>query len=457
MQERQAQTSRVWIFLTGFGLMLCLAACSQAHPAVVEQVRWASERVPVVFVPGVTGVSLRDRVTGESAWGRGHDLISPHDRGHGTARPLFPDRGGPDLVSGRVILNLRLFGLIRIRVYQELLDLFERNGYRLGDLERPRPETDFFLFAYDWRQDNVDSAARLAAQLDRLRQVRGQSRLRVNLICQSNGAHICRYFTKYGGVELETAESGEHLPDELVEVEKMVLVGSSNGGSIRILRELNRGRRYVKFVGRFWSPETIFSYLSLYQDLPAYSRDLFVDERGQSLDVDLYSAESWRRYGWSVFDPGIRRELAKPQVRRWFGSEDERFDLLQTLLDRARRFQQVLRRDVAGFGTTRYYLIMNARRQTASRAALIAAEETWLTLFEDDKRVRHHSDLRDAVISMGDGHATLESQRWLSDQESRQLARPPLDVDGSHRRVILQPATHQALLEILAEEHPPRP
>ena len=227
-----------------------VVGCTQVSPPVVETEVAASVRTPVVFVPGVTGVGLRDTATEEFVWGKGKDLLRPHDRGHGLARSVTASHPGPRIVPGGVILELQLFGLIRFRIYQPLVDLFLANGYRLGDLEHPRSTDDFFLFSYDWRQDNVASAARLADQLETLRRVRGQETMRINLICQSNGAHICRYFTKYGGLSLEDAESGHPRVPASSTVDSLILVGASNGGSIRVLRDLNRGRKYVDVIGR---------------------------------------------------------------------------------------------------------------------------------------------------------------------------------------------------------------
>lgn len=431
--------------------------CSQSPPLVVEQDRLATQRVPVVFVPGVTGVGLRDRATGRSVWGQGNHLLGPHDRGHRIARPPFSGRGGPDLLPDGVILDLRIFGVVRVRVYQPFLDLFEANGYQFGDLEHPRPTDDFFMLSYDWRQDNVDSAVLLAAQLERLRQVRGQERLRVNLICQSNGAHICRYFARYGAMDLEEAESGMSRKEKNLEVDRLILVGSSNGGSIRILREMNRGRRYIPGIGRFWSPETLFTYLSLFQDLPAYSGDLFVDASGQELAVDLFAAESWQRFGWSVFNPEVREVLAGRNTEPWFGTEEERLLFLQGQLDRATRFHRTLQRDVDDIGPTRYYLIINTHNETSSRAILFEKDGRWQTAFEDDKWVRRNPVLRAAVITDGDGHATARSQEWLSDQERTRIAVEPINVEGTHRRIVLQPATHRALLDILSGELDPEP
>jgi len=428
--------------------------CSQVSSPVQETVPVASERRPVVFVPGVTGVGLRDESTQELVWGQGKNLIRPHDRGHGIARSLTASHPGPRLLPGGVILELKLFGFVRFKIYQELVDLFQANGYRLGDLEHPRPADDFFLFSYDWRQDNVSSAIRLADQLETLRRVRGQEALRIDLICQSNGAHVCRYFTKYGGLNLNDAESGDPRSHRESTVENLILVGASNGGSIRVLRELNRGRKYVDVIGRYWSPETLFTFASLFQDLPIYTTDLFVDENAQPLPVDLFDAESWQRFQWSIYGREANRMLGRDDRPVWLGTPTERREHLVNVLDRARRFHRLLSQKATGFGHTQYHLITSSGSATSSGAVLVQEKGRWKTLFADDKRVRRHPELRSAVVVAGDGHATAASQTWLSPQEIQRLDNSVLEVEGTHRRIILQEQTHQRILQIIA---PPLP
>ena len=238
-------------------------------------------------------------------------------------------------------------------------------------------------------------------------------------------------------------------------VEKLILVGTSNGGSIRILRELNRGRKYVDVIGRYWAPETLFTFLSLYQDLPVYTTDLFVDENGQPMAVDLFAVESWQRFQWSIYGQETSQRLGRRGLPPWFGTAAERQGFLGRALDRARRFHRLLHRDASDFGATGYYLITNMGNETSSRAVLTQDKGVWRTRFEDDVQVRRNPTLRSYVVMAGDGHATAESQKWLSPQEERRLGQNLLEVEGTHRRIILQKATHQQILKILAEGTPP--
>ena len=414
--------------------------------AVVER----SAKRPVVFVPGVTGVELRDPVSKQTYWGTGRNLLGPRDRGYREARPILPGVGGRKLEAGEVILRLRVAGIFKKLVYQPLVELFERNGYRRGDLSNPSPDDDFFLFAYDWRQDNVESARRLARQLEALRVARGDSLLEIVLLCQSNGSHICRYFTKYRGATLDEAEAGVRS-ESRVEVSKLALIGSSNGGSLRVLRELNRGRKYVRWIGRVWAQEVLFTFLALFQDLPTYADDLFVDERGRSIDVDLFEASNWESYGWSIFEGHSQQRLIKRPRPELFGDRAAQLTYLQRSLDRTLRLHAALRADGPDLGSTRLYLVLNSHNSTPDRAVLVRREGEWATLFTGDPYLKKLSVDESRISTRGDGHATIESQSWLSSQEQSRLAWKPTDVGGAHFEMILEPATHNEILRILAD------
>ncbi len=451
-----ARRARAPVALVVTGLAACLAAvlvASCAHrpvpasPALSD----AERRVPVVLVPGITGTRLRDPASGRLAWGNGRALFAPRDRGYELALPVTgrPRAGGP-LEVGGVIRRIRIGPLVK-PIYQPIVDLLERHGYRLGRLEQPDPAADLFLFGYDWRQENALSAGRLAAQLDGLRRARGAQRMPVTLICQSNGAHICRWLAKYGGASLEQAEGGGAAPPPGLELRQLILVSTANGGSLRNLEWLLRGRRYVPGVGRFWSPELVFTLRSVFEDLPVFRSDLFLDAGGEPLAVDLFDVASWRSYGWSIFDPVLRRRLERGGRRDLFGSHEDRVRRLAEALDRAGRFHRQLRRDTPGVAPPRLYLVQNGAAATPVRAVLEPRRVGWRTRFAGDRWLRRHPWLARRLHAPGDGHAAVASQLWLSPAETASLAGAPVQVDGGHFELILSPVAQRALLAILGE------
>jgi hypothetical protein len=442
----------------GLVLAAALAAgCSQVvapiEPPIGAPIEAAGDRVPVVLVPGITGTGLRDPATGKLVWGNGAAVIRPHDGGYALAKPIRDDsqRRGGRLEPTGVMLEVRL-GPIRKEVYGPIVELLEGHGYRLGDLESPRPATDLFLFAYDWRDENAVSAARLANRLESLRRARGEESLAVDLVCQSNGAHVCRWFAKYGGASLEEAEAGVAGSPRRVRVRKLILVSSSNGGSIRNLVWLTRGRRYLSLIGRRWSQEAIFTIRAIYEDLPVFRDDLFIDSSGEQLAVDLFDVESWRRYGWSIFSAPVARRIERSGRDDLFGDAAERQAFLGRALDRARRFHRQLRRDVAGFAGVSYYMIQNVQAETPLRAVLTRRGDRWRARFLGDRWLRRRPELERRVIDAGDGHATAESQLWLTRQERLAMVHAPARVDGNHFELILEPEARRRLLAYLEEE-----
>jgi hypothetical protein len=399
-------------------------------------------------VPGVTGVVLRDVRTGEAAWGTGRNLLGPKDGGYGLALSLLRhDSSLPVLEPVGPIEQIALFG-IRKPVYGPIRTLLTGAGYVPGSLESPRPGESLFFFNYDWRRDLTESAGLLRRQLEELRRVRGSGRLEVDLVCQSSGAHLCRYLAKYGGVPLDEATARGGLPVTLA-VRRLVLVGSSNGGSLRILRELDRGRRYVPLVGRRMRPEVVFTYPSLFQDLPIYRRDLFLDSAGRPLDIDLFDPESWRRYGWSIYGKATARRLREDGAPRFLGSVAERDEYLRRTLSAARRFQKLLRADAPGFGDTRVYVVGSADQPTPDRAVLLRDGKGWRMLFTGDPELRRRPVLHALATAPGDEHAALASQDWLSPQEQAALALPPRRVRGGHFEALLTAEVQRFLLEAL--------
>jgi hypothetical protein len=421
--------------------------CAPRRVPVLEPLQAIEEKTPVVLIAGITGSMLRDRETGKVQWGNARRFFVPHDGGYAIARPIAP--GVEDrLEAFAPILTVKLLGIWKFDVYAQLVRLMEANGYRMGDLDDPRPEDDFFFFSYDWRYGNVRAAEDLARKLEELRRVRGEETLEVSFVCQSNAARIARYFVKYGGGSLEQAESGTAKRPAAIEVDKLILLGTANGGGLRVLNDLHRGRRYVRPFGRKLRPETVFTMWSVYEALPAYHEDLFIDATGRTLDVDLFDPENWKRYGWSVYRPKVRNRLHGTGRTELFGQQQERDAFLVEALGRAQRLHRLLEADVEDFGETRYYSIQARDEPTPARALLEPDGEKWRMRVSLDKSGRKrwpmsHTD--------GDGFATLDSQMWLSPQERDALAHEPVFVDTTHRKIVLDGEAHRRILEFLLD------
>jgi len=378
---------------------------------------------------------LRDAATGEIVWGRFKSFFLPRDGGASLALPL-EENARDGIEPAGAIESIRVWPW-RVEVYAPVVRLFEANGWVRGDLDHPSREADFYVFAYDWRRSHVAAAAELSLALERLRQARGETELRVDLIGQSNAATIARYFVKYGGAPLERAESGDATPPPGIRVERLVMVGTANGGALGTLEDLHEGRRYLAVLGRRYAPATLLTFPALFEALPAPRSDLFVDESGESLAIDLYDAEAWRLHGLGAVE------------------EPESRTLLARSLDAAKRLHALLARDAPALAAERYYSIQSASRPTADRALLDGDGKRTKLYLPGDHRVDEDPWLVSLVAAPGDGHATLASQQALSPQERAALAAPPVLVDEAHREMIKNPAVHRYLLRFLRDREGP--
>ncbi|MCH7665440.1 MAG: hypothetical protein IH936_05885 [Acidobacteria bacterium] len=417
---------------------------------------------PVVFVPGVTGTKLVDPRDGELVWGSSKQLVFPRDGGYRLALPLAqlappgpvtaaPGSDNPAHPQSRYetpepLWQMRLPGWTK-PIYLPLLERFEQAGYRLGELTSPEPADDLFFFNYDWRYGNLDAVHRLDDQLEALSEARGGTE--VDLICQSNAAKICRWLAKYGTLDPDGADAGVAW-QRGYHIRKLILIGASNNGALRVLQLLLQGRNYVPLVGRRMFPETFFSIRPLFEDLPADRDDLFFDEGGSNLAVDLFDARNWLEYGWSIFSRDASERLRREPRTDLFGDREAQLDYLRRQLRSARRIQLLLARDSEHFQENlRYYRLENESSPTIDRALLTRKRGDWRTYFLGDRRIDRDPVLRKLAAAPGDGHAVLSSQRGLSPQEVAAISDSRM-VTGGHFEAIVEPEGLDAIMAFLA-------
>ncbi len=404
-----------------------------------------------MLVPGITGSRLIERSTEKRIWGAARNFFVPRDHGRALALSIQSNRlGGDSVEADGAFTGFRFLGAW-IDVYRSLLRSLEANGYQSGDLRDPRPGDTLFVFDYDWRRSNIDSAVALAESLERLRVARGEPTLRVHLIAHSNAARITRWLIKYGAVSLEQAEAGLGLAGtDRIEVEKLILIGSDNGGAMETLHDLLRGRSYVPWIGRRFSTEVLFSFPSIFESLPVYRQDLLIELDGSPAKLDLFDAETWVSEGWSVWDPQVQRRLTRGPRAALFADRAARLAHLRGVLDRAARFHRLLGRDVGDFQDSHYYEIQARHLSTSTRAVVLPRDDGGSRLlFSSDRRVKNDAALFSLAAAVGDGHATRDSQSWISPQKQTALGEPTFWVDAPHRRIVLDPDAQRRIAELL--------
>ncbi|HYK20935.1 MAG TPA: hypothetical protein VEV42_09385, partial [Pyrinomonadaceae bacterium] len=218
-------------------LSLASSACISARRTPNLEHIFASARArtgkrPVIVIPGILGSELINSKTGETVWPSAF-------RTSQEGLPINPDLASnrDDLVPGKIVETLRLARLLpEVYVYRDLLDALRRYaGYRDGDWENPAADgyqDTFYVFAYDWRQDNVKNARELVRRLERLKSKLQRPDLKFTVVAHSMGGLIARYAAMYGDADLPEGD-GPIRPTWLgaAHINKIVMIGVPNEGS----------------------------------------------------------------------------------------------------------------------------------------------------------------------------------------------------------------------------------
>lgn len=320
------------VMLTTAGLLSCLAP----RPDLARLYRLqddgeAGAVPPVIVIPGILGSRLRHRGSTTDLWPPETILSLLVDRQERLSLRFDPETLEvlPDDVEAYSIFE----GALGRDFYGEILRTLEQSGgYIRGEPGTPvdAPRRRYYLFPYDWRQDNVVTARKLDALIEQIRRDYRDPDLKVDVIGHSMGGLITRYYLRFG---TEDVLDGNELPVNLrgaAKLNKVLLLGTPNLGSVTSVHRFLRG---WKLGLRRIPPEVLATMPSIYQLFPHPLNDWLVGTDGRAIDRDLFDVELWRELGWSMFDPTRARELRKSgqdveAMQQWF----------EKRLERARRF-----------------------------------------------------------------------------------------------------------------------
>ena len=323
---------------------------------VFADARQRTGKRPLIIVPGVLGSQLVNYETGEIVWPSA--FRSSQDVG----LPVSPDleHNKDNLVARKIVDTARLAKLTpEVYVYHDLLiALSKYGGYKEGDWNNPGADGDhdtFYVFPYDWRRDNVESARDLIERLEELKRKLNRPDLRFNVVAHSMGGLVARYAAMYGGEDLPP-DGVQPKPNwaGAAHINKIIMFGTPNEGSADAFATLLEGysvteglRPRIPLLNKL-SRDDVFTSPSAYQLLPNRAATRFLNEDLQPIDVDLYDPAVWRRYGWSSIADSVYRQKF---VGRKTNSDDPpaRGGSLEALdayfivvLNRAKRFHEAL-------------------------------------------------------------------------------------------------------------------
>jgi pimeloyl-ACP methyl ester carboxylesterase len=420
------------LLLTLIATNACLLKASRPNlPAIFPAPVVAKQtgKPPIIIIPGITGSELVNRTTGEKLW---PDLF-PQDKG-ALALPIASttlSENRDDVVASKVIESAQLIKLMpEIGVYGALLKALEnQGGYRRGDIDAPATDGDrdtYYLFAYDWRRDNVESARKLAEKIAEIKRRTNRPDLRFDVIAHSMGGLIARYFAMYGDVDV----LGDRPPRPdwrgARSVGRLVLIGTPNAGSMDALRSLIYGYSITeankprinpfKSLGR----GTVFTMLSVYQLLPRRGAARFYDAKLDPVKIDLYDVGTWERYHWSAaFDNEIADRELKASIRKFGEGEGRsaaaktlalRTAYLQAALKRAAGFQEALDAASAPPETLRLHLVGGDCEPTVAGALIVDVKGETRTVFYPRHIPRElRKEAFNKLFVPGDGRVTRQS------------------------------------------------
>lgn len=219
--------------------------------------------------------------------------------------------------------------------YGEIIRTLEDvGGYTRGSPGENIDSTNrkYYLFVYDWRDDNVKTVAKLDKLIEQIRKDYKTPDLKVDIVAHSMGGLITRYYLRYGKTDVLNDNTFPVNGFGLERVNKVILLGTPNLGSVSALLEVLQGLK-VGF-NRIPSP-VMLTWPSTYQLFPHPIRASMITLDGKTLERDFFDSDTWRRFEWTIFDPEIRQTIIDKKGKDYY---DLLVRYFNKQIERGRRF-----------------------------------------------------------------------------------------------------------------------
>lgn len=383
--------------------------------AVVSETK--KGKPPIIIIPGLAGTELVNTKSEEVVW-----FKAGRSKDDDLRLPISPNltRNRDSLVPKDIIKSVQIIKFLpEIEIYERLIDALEqRGGYKEGKWDTPDKngfEDTFYVFAYDWRRDNVENARLLIKKINALKLKLKKPNLKFNIIAHSMGGLLSRYAAMYGDADLPrgkprpTWAGARHL-------DKIFLLGTPNEGSVQALETLLNGFSYfggglnIPFIQNLSRFDT-FTIPSIYQLLPHDKTFQALDENLKPIEIDIYNPKTWDKYDWSIYeDSGFTKqysETEQKQARAYFA----------VVLNRARRFQEALNANTSQRIPVSFFVMGADCKETQNSVVLYrdTKKNRWQTLFKASSFERENGEkvtaeeVKKVIFEMGDGVVTKRS------------------------------------------------
>lgn len=480
-EESMRKTSTLQLFVLSLVCLLPIAAAQ------------TSGKPPVIIIPGITGSQLVNRNTGKTVWfsvkrDKDDDLRLP------MTSPILSRNRDPLEVKD-IIREIELPVLPDVEVYKSLIEALKGRGYTEATWDAPKTADVFYVFPYDWRRDNVETAGQLIRAMSDAKRKLRQPNLKFDIIAHSMGGLVARYAAMYGAADLPrdgalatpTWSGAQHI-------RKLMMFGTPNQGSFASFEAIIDGYpliadRKLPFIDDLRS-EDVLSNPSVFQLIPHQPAARFLDENLQPKDVDIYDLETWLEYGWGALtDPKFLSKLKdahtlarenkdiKPEAPGKDANADDRILATTTYLQVRAYLGAALRR-AKGF-----HMALDASAKTIPieiyayggncaptlDAVILMRDEKkdrWTTLFKardiktsDGKEIKK-DQVQAAMFTPGDGRVTKSS--LLAEAQAAKTAAKTFVTSsflacGTHFKLFLEKPIQDSFLSALVVEKKEQP
>lgn len=397
------------------GLALLIAACAGGpkepdllltyNKVAASQTPY---RNPVIIIPGVLGSKLKSQTTDQPVWGAFISGAADPQSAEGlkliTAPYIYPDGSKtnwntvvPDGALEEV--RLQLLGIpLKVKAYAQIIEAIATGGYRERQLGTANSglydDTHYtaFQFDYDWRLSNAENAVKLfhfiedvRAQTARIYETRYgimDADIKVDIVAHSMGGLIARYMLRYGEQGLP-ADGSDPLLDwsGSLGVERVIIVGTPNAGSMSALEELVKGKNFGWPFLPYYNQAVLGSFASLYQLMPRDRHTPVVDAEGAPIG-SLYDIKTWERYEWGLLNPKMDKTYARlfPEIESVEERRKVAHHTLSVHLEEARRFNDALDRPAAAPSRLLFDLVLGDVDETARTVAYDPRKKSFETV-----------------------------------------------------------------------------
>ena len=320
---------------------------------------------PIIVIPGIMGSNITNLDNENSLWGDfGESFADPTKADENLRMIALPMQMGKTLdqlqskstADGSLrYVKGSVAGLpISINTYASMLSSMgvgEMGGAgssleKLDDyIDDNRGEANAFEFGFDWRRSVDENAVRLA---EYIRQVtlfvqlqRGNhDTVKFNIVAHSMGGLIARYFLQYGDQLLPAGDSKPIANwSGSAQIEKVVLIGPPNGGSLFSLESLIVGIPKNPLTPAY-DPVILGTLPAVYQLLPRLRYRTFKRSDANEQQSNFLNSDLWVDMNWGLADKSKDQLLSR--LLPGIDSKSERRDTALEHLDKCLRSTEKL-------------------------------------------------------------------------------------------------------------------